>query len=287
MNYRDITGVIIVLFALIQLTIFPQPGIIGTWELVYIAPIYMEDTDPRGITNIRLHFTKEGKLYDILPEEILTDSTESVNYQLQQNQLLIFPGNNDSILVEIEFPDSNTLVFTSELSATRIYNRLADPEAVNKPIEPKSLQLVQTKESPDKIVESIVSDNTDYSSINLTDRICGNWEIVAYKNVPRGEMPPYGFLNDIWRINKNEVNIFQRSNGDTTVLKYKFTTNGEMLVTTSDGSTFPSKCSFDQWGHLLINSGDGIAVLKLISKEPIDVKSIPLKVVLLKLAGEK
>ncbi len=287
MNYRDITGVIIFLFTLFQSAIYPQPDILGTWELVYVAPIYMEDTDPRGIANIRLHFTKDAKLYNIWPDEILTDSTESVNYQLKQNQLLIFPGNNDSILITVEFPDSNTLVFTSESSATRIFHRLAEPDAVMKPIEPKSLQVVRTKESQDKIMESTIYDNTDYSSANFKDRIIGNWEIVAYKNVPGGEMPPYGFLNDIWTIKENEVNIFQRTSGDTATLKLKFTTNDEMLVTTLDGSTFPSKCSFDQWGHLSIKSGDGIAVLKLISKQSIDVNSIPLKVVLLKLAGER
>ncbi len=287
MNYLSITGVIIFLFTFFHSALFSQSGISGTWELVYVAPIYMEDTDPRGIANIRLHFTKEGKLYSIWPDEILSDSTESVDYKLQQNQLLILPGNSDTIFVNTEFPDPNTLVFISEQSTTRIYHRLTEPEAVMKPIETKNLQLVRTKESGNKINESIEYDTTNYSSFSLKERITGSWEVVAYKNVPHGEMPPYGFLNDIWTINGNEINIYQRSTGDTNSIKYNIISEREILITTPDGNTLPGNFSFDQWGHLLVESGEGIAILKLISKASIDVKSIPLKVVLLKLAGER
>ncbi len=287
MNYLSITRVIIILFTFFHSTLFSQSGIPGTWELVYVAPIYMEDTDPRGIANIRLHFTKEGKLFSIWPDEILSDSTESVDYKLNQNQLLILQGNSDTIFIKTEFPDPNTLVFTFEQSATRIYHRLSEPEAEMKQIEPKSLQLVQTKESGNKINESIEYDNADYSSFSLKERITGSWEVVAYKNVPRGEMPPYGFLNDIWTINENEISIYQRSTGDTSSIKYNIISEREILITTPDGNTLPGNFSFDQWGHLILESGEGIAVLKLISKDSVDVKSIPLKVVLLKLAGER
>jgi len=280
-------GIMLFLSGLLQLSVLAQTSILGSWELVYIAPTHMEDTDPRGITNVRLHFTAEGKLYYILPGEILTDTTESVNYIFEQNQLKILPGNNEPYLINVTFQDFGNMVFESEYSSKRIFKRLLEPDAVKKIIEPKSLQLVSTGENQLIMEKEYIYDNSDYSSVQFKERLIGVWEVIEYQDVPKGEMPPYGFLNDIWTIKNNELSIFQRVNQETADMKYVLTVSGEILITASDGSTLAWKCTFNKWGQLLLDSGNGIVILKLINKDTNVKKSIPLKVVLLKLKGEE
>jgi len=286
MNNLRVSGLITILCGLLHLSVTAQQSVLGSWELVYIAPTYMEDTDPRGITNIRLHFTSSGKLFNIWPDEILSDNTESVKFNFEQNILKILPGNNEPYLINVTFQDSGTMVFESESSSKRIFKRLDEPDAVNKIIEPKSLQLVRTEELTDEKVDKILYDDNDYSSNKLNERIIGIWEVIEYKGVPNGEMPPYGFLNDIWTIKNNELSIFQRVNRETADMKYVLTVSGEILITAPDGSALAWKCTFNKWGQLLLDSGDGIVILKLVTKDINDNKSIPLKVVLLKLKGE-
>jgi hypothetical protein len=281
------TGLLIFLCGFLQLSVHGQFSITGTWELVYIAPTDMDDTDPCGITNLRLYFTQEGKLFNIFPDEILSDSTQSVKYNFEQNKLKILHENQEPYIINVSFKDSSTMIFTFEMSSLRIFKRMPEPDAANKIIETKSLQLVNTGSATKNTSMENIYDSSEFSSVPIRERINGVWEIVEYQNVPAHEMPPYGFLNDIWKIKNNEMEIINRATRDTTKLKYLLTDNESIILTATDGSKQILKISFNQWGQMILNFGDGIIILKLVTKDINKVPFIPLKVVLLKLAGEK
>lgn len=278
------TKIFTTLFFIIQLNTFAQ-SITGTWELIYTAPVDMMDSEPRGIVNVKLYFTNYGKLFNLSPEEILTDSSEQVDYIFRDDTLNITPPNGEAYKIKVMFIDSVTMSFASNYSVNRIFKRIEGEDAFNKEIEFKSLQLINTGDST-SIVLPTVYDDTDYSSLSSAKRIIGIWEVIAYEDVPTHEMPPYGFPNDIWTFDSARLHMLNRIENDTVHAKYILSENN-FILTRDDGEIISWKYSFDKWGHMLFDSGKGKIIFKLVSKDSSSRINIPLKIVLLKLAGEK
>lgn len=278
--------VLIFLWGLLQLCISAQNRITGIWELVYVAPTNMEETEPRGISNIRLFFTPDGELYSIFPDQTFSDSIPSVKYEFNGNTLSVLPGGGDSVILNVTFRDSSTMVFNPEIAARRIFKRIYDPDNLNKTIELKSLQLVNTGEMLTD-TGGLKYDDSDYSSMPLKERIIGVWETIEYTDVPNGEMPPYGFPNDIWIIKIKELINIHRASKDTSIVKYQLTDSSEIILNADDQNVAMWKVYFNQWGHLVFDGGNGAMLLKLVSRDTENIPNIPLKIVLLKMAGEE
>lgn|GEM_PF-2024158 len=81
------------------------------------------------------------------------------------------------------------------------------------------------------------------------------------------------------------MTVFSRiAQKDITVLCV--TGSNEIIITPSGNDVQIIKVSFNKWRHLELDSGNEIIKLKLVSKETEKVPVNPLKVVLLKFAGE-
>jgi hypothetical protein len=255
----------------------------GTWELTYVAPVNADDSEPKGITNIRFHFADDGKLYTLLPGDSLADGLEIVNYVFADNVLTVIQPGQDSVLLNLFFNDSISFSFSWEGAPSRTFRKMNDPNTALKPIEPKSIQLINTGDTSNY---NITYDDKDYSSLPYAQRLTGNWEVMAYENISHGDMPPYGFLNDTWSFNGKKIQIFSRMDQKEIFADY-IPANGDIVVTTEDSSKVIMKAEFNKWGHLVLDTGKEIIKLKLISKDTSKIPTTPLKVVLLKLTGEK
>jgi hypothetical protein len=262
---------------------YPQ-SLTGTWELIYVAPVYADDSEPKGITNIRFHFTEDGKLYTLLPGDSLTDDLEIVNYAFVNNVLTVIPPGQDSVLLNLFFNDSNSFSFSLEGAPSRTFRKMNDPSTALKAIEPKSIQLINTGDTSNY---NVTYDDKDYSSLPYSQRLTGNWEVMAYENISNGDMPPYGFLNDTWTFNGKKIHIFSRMDQKEIFADYIPANGGDLIVTPEDGSKVIMKTEFNRWGHLVLDTGNEIIKLKLISKDTDTIPTTPLKVVLLKLVGEE
>jgi len=271
-------------FVILTVTLYSQDAITGTWELIYVDPQTMSDTDPRGITNFKIHFTNRGKVFNLMPDEKLTENSHSADYTYEDKKLTILDGDNEPYIIYVTFPDSLKMMFNSE-SGTRIFRRLLGENAASQIIEPKSLQLVRTDKTVNHDNYEIKYDTTDYSSLPLFKRLTGTWETIEYREVPQGEMPPYGFFNDIWVFTEKTIMVQNRAGSDTVQISY-LPGKEEIFVTAGNQSLDAWKVSFNKWGHMVIDISGGKVLLKLITKETASIPEIPLKVVLLKMKGE-
>lgn len=256
-------------------------SIIGTWELVYIAPLDMMDTEPRGITNLKLFFREDGKLFTMLPDQPFSDDLSYEEYKLSKDSLSII-NQDEAQNVFIFFPSSDTLTVYDEYGGTRSFKRINGDNAEYNILEPKSIQLVNTGDSK---VKETTYDTMDYSSLPIRQRLAGVWEAVAFENVPRQEMPPYGFFNDIWKIFDSTITMTSRADEQDVTVKY-FIADSSITLLAEDGSSILWNFSFNQWGNLVVGDRNGLVRLKLVTKDIHSNIKIPLKVVLLKIKDE-
>lgn len=265
---------------LLPSAVLAEPTIIGNWELRQVAPQAVENTVPRGVTNTKLSFTPEGKLYSLLPDETSMQKASSMDYSFDGKQLKVNDANAAPHAMQVAFPDDQTMFVTQKYEGRRVFKRI--PVFTSK-LEPRSLQVVVTKNGSGA---EAPYDTRDYSQLPLKDRVKGSWEVAAYENVPTRQMPPFGFFNDVWTIDGSTVTIASRML--ETVDGVPFSIEGGRMHSSAialggpAGSKIAWKVSFDEWGRLVLDSDYCRVVLKLMSKDKIDPSQVPVKVVLLK-----
>lgn len=263
-----------------------ETSVVGTWELVYVAPTDVELTEPRGITNTKMYFTADGKVTGIKPDERITEKTQFGNYKFDGKRVTLTREGSQPYAVGVSFPDSETMLFSPPHASQRKFKRIAGP---NIELEPKSLQLVKVSSGAFPAGETAY-DTGDYSKLPLEQRIRGVWEIISYRKVPRNQAPPYGFFNDLWVIKDNSILITRRNAKGPNELPYSLVTNNIMLSASVLGGPTETrlewKASFDKWGHLILDRQNAQIVFKLISKDTAKTADVPIKIVLLSLEGE-
>jgi len=249
-----------------------QEAIVGTWELVGVTPRAIEDSDPRGVTNTKWHFTGDGKVFVIAPDQPLSEKADVGRYTYEGAQLTLVSSDGQKRLQMVTMPDANSMVWNGRTT----FRRMNFHDAEKMQLEPKSLQLVNLGgvASPPADVSY---DGTDYSAVPLQERVKGAWEVLAHHDVPRNALPPYGFFNDLWIIGQDSLMIvFRGPREERVTISYLF----------KDGSIVPEprdrgpvlKVTFNRWGHLVLDSGQGAMVLKLLTKSTKGIPPVPLKI---------
>ncbi|MBF5038736.1 hypothetical protein Q9292_10155 [Methylophilus sp. VKM B-3414] len=273
-------GSILINFAVIfPLVCGADTSIVGTWVLTYVAPQDVENTIPGGITNTKMYFTHDGKLFSLRPDAISIANFTPTDYTFDGKQLKVtFPGGQARVMT-VTFPDTETMIITQKYESQRTFKRII---GFDKKLEPMSLQLVNDNSSSPA---ATAYDVRDYSKLPTIERLQGVWEVIAYENVLRNQAPPYGFFNDIWTIKKEAVSISRRAPPTSDSLPLTFV---DGLLTSSGiglggpvGSKLLWNASFNEWGNLVLDSTYCRLILKLVSKDTTNVPAVPLKIVLL------
>ena len=278
---RHLVKVVAVGAIVLPLLCQAEPSLVGTWELTYVAPQAIGDTMPGGVTNTKMYFTADGKLFVLKPDAVSIQDMKSADYTFDGRTLKASEAGVHSRVMTISFPDDATMVVSQRDESQRTFTRIP---GFDKKLEPKSLQLVADK-SNDAVRP--VYDVKDYSSAPMIERLRGFWEVVAYENVPRDQAPPYGFFNDLWTIEHGKVVISRREPSaiDSVPFSYEngqFSSSGIGLGG-PPGSKVSWKPSFNEWGNLVLDGPHCRMVLKLVSKSTVNLPVVPLKVVLLRL----
>ncbi|MFL9881372.1 hypothetical protein PQR63_23445 [Herbaspirillum rhizosphaerae] len=260
-----------------------QPSsITGTWELTYVAPQAAMNTMPNGVSNQKLYFSETGKLYVLAPDQISVEGVTAVDYVFDGKQLkLNAPGAQRQREVNITFADSSTMVMTQTSEAKRIFKRV---KSVETKLEPQSLQLVTDGSRS----EDSQYDRSDYSGLPAFEKVKGMWEVIAYERVPRSQMPPYGFFNDVWKIDSSAVTIFRREPVAKDAVPNMFNgslTSSGISLGGPIGSKIEWTTSFNEWGQLVLDSKYCRVVLKRTTAKDGDISAFPLKVVVVRFDG--
>lgn len=259
-------------------------SIAGTWELTYVAPQAAMNTMPNGVANQKLYFTETGKLYVLAPDQTSIEGLAVVDYSFDGKQLkLNAPGAQRQREMNIVFSDSSTMVMTQAYEAKRIFKRI---KGVETKLEPQSLQLVADGSRSD----DSHYDHSDYSGLAAPEKVKGMWEVIAYERVPRGQIPPYGFFNDVWKIDSSAVTIFRREPAAKDAVPNTF--NGSLISSGISlggpvGSKIEWAASFNEWGQLVLDSQYCRLVLKRTTAKDEDISAFPLKVVVVRFDGRK
>jgi len=273
------------LIALFPFIASAQPySIAGTWELTYVAPQAAMNTRPNGISNQKLYFSEAGKLYVLAPEQTSIEGVAAVGYVFDgKNLKLNTPGAQRQREVNVAFSDDDTMVLTQTYEAKRIFKRIKSFETK---LEPQSLQLVTDSSRS----EDSHYDISDYSGLPAIERVKGIWEVIAYERVPSNQLPPYGFFNDVWKIDSSTVTIFRRQ--PVTKDAVPFTFNGSLTSSGISlggpiGSRIVWETAFNEWGHLVLDSKYCRLILKRSTVKEEDISSFPLKVIVVHFEGHK
>lgn len=256
-----------------------QAPLVGTWELVQVAPQAIQNTVPNGVTNVKMHFTADGKLYTLRPEAVTLAGAAALDYSFDGRTLVVSGKEMRQRRLAVTFPDPETMVFTQANEAQRTFKRLP---SFDQKREPRSLQtLLHEGDSG----AAPAYDSHDYSRLPLAERVLGVWEVQRFEKVPRDQAPPYGFLNDLWVIDRTQVTVTRRHPPATEAVPYSLAKGRLASSAISLGAPVGSRIewtpSFNEWGHLVLDSWACRVTLKLVSKDPKASAAIPFKVVLL------
>ncbi len=266
------------LLLLVPLLSAAQPSVVGTWELRHVAPQDIANTTPRGVSNMKMHFTESGKMYMLAPAQVSIQDARAADYTFDGKKLKLAESGARPRIVAVSFPDDATMVVTQDDEPPRTFKKI--PGFAVK-LEPKSLQLV----TGGSIAEAATYDEKDYSRLAPVKRIVGSWEVIAYERVPRSQVPPFGFLNDLWTITPAGVRVVRRGPQATDSVSVaisvdKISASGIALGGPA-GTKIDWTYSFNEWGHLVLDSPYCRIILKLLSKDTDALQSVPVKVVLL------
>jgi hypothetical protein len=257
----------------------------GTWQLVEVLVPSVADSNPRGIPTVKEHYTADGRLYFIAPTEVMSDTTQWVTCRIEGAKRTVRAANGRTAVATLSFPDPETLIVTQRGGDQWRYTRLKGDDAPNRRLEPLSVEVLKTSDADN--TSAFRYDDRDYSSQPLKKRVIGVWEVIAYRNVPIQDAPPYGFLNDVWIFDTSSVSIVVRMRGsEQKGLKLTYSLKDGKFEMQSQDS--PVRVTFDAWGHMVLDFGNHTIVLKLITKNAAQKATLPpVKVALMSLQGEK
>jgi hypothetical protein len=163
--------------------------------------------------------------------------------------------------------------------STFTYARFDRTGGANAEIEKRSLQVVANETVGDDLQP--VSLEVD-ESLPLPARLIGVWEVIAampYGN-SRRDLPPYGFLNDLWVFDAQHLQLDLRVNNTTAISSWSVSSN-TLTISKDKGHPTQLSFSFDRWGHLFVDTGEMKFELKHLTADGSRIPKVPLKVVLL------
>ena len=257
-----------------------EPSITGTWVLSYVAPQDINNTMPRGVTNTKILFSPDGKLYSLEPEETSVQNSKAVLYAFDGKQIKLLDQGRHERSIQVSFPDNETMIFTQKYESQRTFKKISSFDIK---LEPRSLELVTDGSGKEA---SVAYDEADYSAMPIVKRLRGLWEVIAYEKVPSHQMPTYGFFNDLWTITTDAVEINRREPPEKDSVPFSIVDgsiySSGISLGASAGSKIEWTVSFNEWGHLVLDSTYCRVILKLIQKNTTHPPSVPLKVALLR-----
>ena len=259
----------------------------GVWLLIEKTPLHKMDSNPNGMINSKFYFDSgSSRLTVSNPDFIEEGKEQTIDYECNDSSLIFKLSEKNKITQDILSLNNNILklrFYRNNLNNVRVeYYQIYKKQVNKSPVdlfEPYSIEVLKNNKWGRQLNMSDVDyDKVDYSSQNLTDRILGVWEVNKYEDVPRNDFPPYGFLNDIYVISKDQFCVYSQHKDKKHCGAYSL--EKTILNTHFNSNTLSEDLSFNKWGHLVLTSMGIDVSLKLISKNVDKIPHIPVKIVL-------
>ena len=266
--------------------------ILGTWELVGLAPVSGDAASPRGQANVKERYAPDGTLSLVRPDGTLASpDTVTLDYAVDGARLTLDAGDGRTRSASVAFAGPDEMVVRPERGAERLYRRMEGPDAIDRQLEPKSLLVLARAASelgsPPVVPTPGPPDRPDAPAGH---RVIGVWEVVEHRDARRTAVPPFGFMNDVWTFDGTRVSLRLRGpSGDVEPGPMPYAVTDDELAVGAPGRGFALALAFDEWGRLLLDAGDGTGttVLRLVARDADAAPAIPPRVTLLGLAGER
>ena len=243
------------------------PTLVGDWQLVAAIPGSMQDSEPNGIRNLRLHFTRDGKVTMVDPTETLADAKNSQAWTVDGDTLELDIGEGRSMHAALAFNSAADASLTfAETGMAWTLHRLADGAIASQKLPAESVEYFPP--STPAAVRAFKYDAGDYRSLPAAERIQGQWEVVEVSGYGAGDFPPYGSPNDVWQFGKAQVRLHERNRPDEPPPARGYSVRGNVLQMEDGGPGTPVPYAFDEWQRLVIGAADGErTTLKRINRD--------------------
>ena len=256
--------------------------LVGTWELVEVSPVNLQDSIPVGVPNRKEHYGADGKVFVLRPEEKLGSTTPAGTYTFDGTRRRLVTPDGKTVETPVVFLSADRMKLVHGPSDEWTYSRLTGPATYDLELEPRSVEIVKSDSGTAEPMPAY--DTGDYSSLPLEQRLKGVWELASVKDVPRADLPPYGFTNDVWVHTGTRICVVRPGSSlfvgacASAALK-----DGSLEVTGETEHTGTYAVSFDRWQRLVLK-GTGTAgtrTFKLLSRDTSAVPRLPVRIVLL------
>ena len=194
---------------------FSQTKIEGCWELLDISALSIMNTPPQGISSRKDYYSEDEMLYVIAPENTIDDASITSKYEFDGEIRKIVTKNGREVFTKSTIKDDILILHFSETEKWT-YRYLGGKLSCNKAIEPKSVLVVATQNPTEQKTNlDIKYDESDYSKLEVGERISGVWEVNEHFEFSPKNAPPYGFSNKLYVFKKNKLYIL--SAGETSL----------------------------------------------------------------------
>ena len=257
--------------------------LVGTWELVEVSPVNLQDSIPVGVPNRKEHYAADGKVFVLRPDEKLGSTTPAGTYTFDGTKRRLVTPDGKTVETPVVFLSPDRMKLVHGPSDEWTYSRLTGPAAYDRELEPRSVELVKSDSGTTEPMPAY--DTGDYSSLPLEQRLKGVWELASVKDVPRADLPPYGFTNDVWVDTGTRMICVVRPGSSLSVGRCAPAAlkDGSLELTGEAPHSGTYAVSFDRWQRLVLK-GTGTAgtrTFKLLSRDTSVIPRLPVRIVLL------
>lgn len=262
-------------------TVLPLGDLQGGWELVQAPRFDPQGAWPWGIENRRYVFDATGRWFSLESDQRLSRAKPIGSIERIAVDRVRFHT------PEGKAPESKIRIDGDELKiihgehSTWIYQRIADPAALDRPIPTRSLELLEVDQA-----SSAASRFGEYLKLSqvrsrITEpRLYGVWELVRVRGVPVDDRPDQGYYNDVLVVAAEHFCFVQRASQNGAICADAEQQRRDQIQLKGDdgGKATTLKVHFTQFDQLELAEGDFVQTFTRIGNDPETAPAVPLKI---------
>ncbi len=260
------------------------PSIVGTWRLLEVNSLPMQETPPYGQINRKEVYTADGKLLVAAPDAPFATANEIGQYREHNGVRTYVSPDGEEFQSPINWMGDDHFFFEFSPGERWFYVRVKGANANEQEWEPRSVVVVRmTADGSGPTLRDFAYDETDDSAMPWDKRVFGAWETikVAGSGVSGPDTPPYGMPNDRFLISSagtmQKVHANGEADRDGDVVNVAITGNKITIIE----AQFDLYFWFNKWGQLVLEQEGMQTVMKRVSFDAHAAPPGPIVVVLL------
>lgn len=253
----------------------------GGWELVGAPRFDPQGAWPWGIENRRYVFDERGRWFSLDSDQRLSRAKPIGSVErLPDNRLRFHTPEGKAPEYPFRLQGDELHIIHGQHS-TWIYQRVTDPASLDRPIETRSLELLEVDQSTSAASRfgEYLKLSTVQSSISDT-RLFGVWELVRVRGVPIPDRPDQGYYNDVLVVAAGHFCFVQRASQNGAICAdAEQDRRGRIQLKDESGQRASAlTVSFNAFGQLELADGTFVQTFTRVGSDPDTAPAVPLKI---------